>query len=233
MISIHQSQFLPWVPYFFKILKSDIFVVLDDVQFQKNGVQNRNMIKTPKGAEWLTVPVKSRFGAPINEVEVADINMYPRLLKTLDVNCKRSRFFRIVYNFIEDIFNSRPNYLHKLNMELLEEILRRIGAKSKIYHSSSMQIKKKKDDLVIEIIKTFNENEYLSGKGALSYMDLRKFKRAGIKVYTYDFKYAEYDQLWNKRVGFIPDLSIVDLLFNNLENTHGYILDNGSIRKII
>lgn len=232
MISIHQSQFLPWVPYFYKVLKSDIFVVLDNVQFQKNGVQNRNMIKTPQGAKWLTVPVRFELGTPIDKVEVENINIYPKLLKTLEMNYKQSSFFSDVYAFINNVFSKRLGNLHALNMELFKGILDMMKVKDDIYFSSDMQAGGKKDDLLIEIIKNFNESEYLSGKGALNYMDLDKFKKAGIKVYVYEFSYQKYGQLWDKKLGFIPDLSIVDLFFNNLENSTQYILSNGSIKNI-
>jgi hypothetical protein len=57
VVSIHQSQYIPWFPYFKKIAMSDIFVVMDNVQFQKNGVQNRNKIRNYDGDFWLTIPV--------------------------------------------------------------------------------------------------------------------------------------------------------------------------------
>ena len=60
-----------------------------------------------------------------------------------------------------------------------------------------------------------------------------KARRAGIKVYTYDFKYAEYNQLWIKELGFLPSMSIADLLFNDLKDARGYIMRNGSIKRIV
>ncbi|MCW3077781.1 MAG: hypothetical protein JWO32_2390, partial [Bacteroidetes bacterium] len=68
-ISIHQPNFIPWIGYFFKIFKSDAFVILDNVQFTKNGYTNRNQIKTPQGPLWLTLPViqSGKFGQNINE----------------------------------------------------------------------------------------------------------------------------------------------------------------------
>ena len=89
----------------------------------------------------------------------------------------------------------------------------------------------KKDDLVIEIIKKIGDNEYLSGQGALSYMDLEKFKRENIKVYAYKFHQTPYTQLWESRIGFIKDLSIIDLLFNELDNARDYLMKNGSFNR--
>lgn len=233
MIAIHQSQFLPWLPYFYKILKSDIFVVLDDVQFEKNGVQNRNMIKTPRGALWLTVPVRYKFGATINEVQIADTNEYTKLLKTLEMNYGRSGYFQQVYTPIRKIFSQGLTILQELNAALLDTILNTIGVRPEIRYSSSFNTTKKKDDLIIEIINHFGEDKYLSGPGALDYMDLNKFKKAGIKVYVSNFSYTEYKQLWNKQVGFLPDLSIADLIFNELKIAKRYIMNNGDIREIM
>lgn len=236
MIGIHQSQFLPWVSYFYKILRSDVFVVLDDVQFQKNGIQNRNMIKTPQGAMWFTVPVRFSFGAAINEVEVANTGEYPRLLKTLKLNYGRSEFFQPVYSQVEEIFDRKLTNLNELNKELLSKTLKMIGKSPEVYYSSDVKMHrmgKKKDDLVIAVIKHFKQKEYLSGLGALNYMDLRKFKKEGIKIYAYDFKYAAYKQLWDNKVGFLPDLSIIDAFFNNLERISDYIFDNGALKRIV
>ena len=68
IVAIHQPQYLPWLGYFDKIDKADIFVLLDDVQYKKNEWQNRNKILTATGWQWLTVPVKYNFGQKINEV---------------------------------------------------------------------------------------------------------------------------------------------------------------------
>ena len=229
MIAMHQSQFLPWVPYFYKIIKSDIFVVLDNVQFQKNGIQNRNQIKTPQGAIWLTVPVKSKLGTPINEVEVSNAYNYSKLLKTIDLNYKKSPYYDLIYPIIEATFNKKYKYLNDINIQLLTNILEFIGTKTKIIYSSEIATTKSKNELVIEIIKNSGGCEYLSGKGALDYMDLARFKKEDIKLYTYDFNHANYPQLWNKHQGFIPRLSILDLLFNYLEGAKNYILNNGNI----
>ena len=57
-ISIHQPQYLPWHNYFKKMKKADIFIILDTVDFQKNGLQNRNQIKPLQNK----VPMNSACG---------------------------------------------------------------------------------------------------------------------------------------------------------------------------
>jgi WbqC-like protein family len=233
MIGIHQSQFLSWTPFYYKVLKSDSFVVMDNVQFQKNGVQNRNMIKTPLGESWITIPVKHSLDTPINEVFVSNKDIYNKLLKTFDANYKKSVFFDRVFTSLQEIFDKSFDRLHDLNNALFLKMLETLQAPALISYTSELNTTLKKDDLVIEIIKSIGDNEYLSGSGALGYMDLKKFKNAGIKIYTYKFDCAPYEQLWNNRVGFIKNLSIVDLLFNECDQAREYIHKNGNIERII
>ncbi|NCO01973.1 MAG: WbqC family protein [Epsilonproteobacteria bacterium] len=232
MISIHQSQFLPWLPYFYKILKSDIFIIMDDVQFQKNGVQNRNSIKTPIGEIYLTIPVSTKSNTLINEVEISNGNTLNKILKTIQMNYAKSKYFEQVFPKIEELFAQKKyTKLHDLNNDLLLMILELLGSKTTIRYSSEFKLSSKKDDLVLDLIMKNGENEYISGHGGLDYMDLDKFHKHNIKVYLYEFKYHEYRQLWNEQ-GFVPYLSIIDLLFNDLENAYEYILKNGSIELI-
>ena len=206
---------------------------MDDVQFQKNGVQNRNMIKTPQGASWLTVPVKQNLGITINDVNINNISVYEKIIKTLEINYKKSAFFPEVFCFLEAIFEKSIENLNDLNNQLFLAILKKLDSHPSVSYSSDYQLSSKKDDLVIDLIKRSGDNEYLSGAGAFSYMDLEKFKKNNIKVYTYKFEQVTYTQLWNNRVGFIKDLSIVDLLFNELSDAKKYITDNGIITRVI
>lgn len=233
MISIHQSQFLPWLPYFYKALKSDIFVILDDVQYQKNGVQNRNQIKTSRGAQWLTVPVSVSLGDSINKTRVADKKIGETINNTIANNYKRATYFEKVYGAVEPIFKKDIDTLHVLNNELLSAILSLMGVSAKIQYSSNLSTTQTKDDLVLEIIQHFGETEYISGQGALDYMDLEKFKKAGVSVYVSEFHYQEYPQLWNKQVGFVPNLSIIDLLCNHNDGAYDYIMSNGTITRVV
>lgn len=56
-VSAHQPAYLPWLGYFEKIKRCDIFVYLNHVQFEKNSFINRNKIRTAGEDLWLTVPV--------------------------------------------------------------------------------------------------------------------------------------------------------------------------------
>ena len=53
-ISIHQPNFVPWYPFFQKIKEVDVFVILKECQFEKNGYQNRFNFNN----KWYTMSVK-------------------------------------------------------------------------------------------------------------------------------------------------------------------------------
>lgn len=232
MISIHQSQFLPWFPYFYKILKSDVFIIMDNVQYQKNGVQNRNTIKTPTGESYLTIPVASKSNSLINEVTIVNQIHISKMLKTLKNNYTKAKYFEVVFEKINNLVQ-KNNYetLNELNKDLIFLSLELMNADVEIKFSSDFDLSSKKDDLVLDLILASNQDRYITGLGGLSYMDLEKFYKSGIELYQYDFNYSPYNQLWNKQ-GFIKNLSIIDLLFNELEIAKEYILANGSLELV-
>ena len=69
-VAIHQPQYLPWIGYFDKLNRADVFVLLDNVQYKKNEWQNRNRIRTSQGWQWVTVLVLYHYPEKINAVKI-------------------------------------------------------------------------------------------------------------------------------------------------------------------
>ena len=98
MVAAHQPAYLPWLGYLAKIAAADLFVVMDDLQYEAQNFQNRNRIKTGTGPAWITVPVERgslHFGydAPVriwlNGREVfAGHGTNPALVDQTSVNVK-------------------------------------------------------------------------------------------------------------------------------------------------
>src|SRR5258708_12748915 len=57
LVAIHQPTFMPWLGYFDRMARADLFVLLDHVQFERRNYQNRALIRLEDEARWLTVPV--------------------------------------------------------------------------------------------------------------------------------------------------------------------------------
>ena len=90
IVGIHQPQYMPWLPYFSKISRADTFVFLDNVQFEKNGLQNRNELKNSNGRFWLTVPVSAHLGDKLKEVKTVNAGWSKKHIKSIYLNYGKS-----------------------------------------------------------------------------------------------------------------------------------------------
>ncbi|WP_323720622.1 WbqC family protein [Acetomicrobium sp.] len=227
IVGIHQPNFLPWLGYFYKIAQCDVFVLLDNVQYTKNSFINRNRIKTPRGADWLTVPViiKGRFGQLIRDVEVnGTVDWRKKHLRTLEINYRKAKYFEPIFEGLMAIYlaNDWEN-LCELNIRLLNWTLSILGLKKQLVLASSLHVDGESTQLLIDIIKKLGGHEYISGFGGAHYQEEELFEKAGIMLTYYDFKHPVYPQLWT---GFIHNLSIIDLLFNCGSESLGVLLEN-------
>lgn len=214
-ISIHQPQYLPWVPYFTKIEQSDLFILLDSVDFQKNGLQNRNLIKTQRGREWLTVPVQQHFGQKINEVEIANGSQWRRKhWEKIQHNYRKVNSFNVFEKDISTIFSHEWLQLSKLNIYCIELMLELLEINTPILKSSQMKATGQSSDLVLNLCKEAGASRYISGIGGKNYLKEGDFEDAGIEIiYQAPVLPEVYPQPFHQ-VEFFSDLSVIDILFN-------------------
>lgn len=227
IVAIHQPNFLPWLGYFYKIAQCDVFVLLDNVQYTKNSFINRNKIKTSQGVMWLTVPVKTKglFGQLIKDVEINNmVDWRKKHLGTLEANYRKARFFEPIFQGLKTIyFTDDWSKLCELNIRLLEWVLSLLELEKKLVRASNLNVEGESTQLLINIVKKVGGNIYLSGFGGSKYQEEELFKREGIKLQYYEFSHPIYPQLWSD---FVPNLSIIDLLFNCEPESLDIILRN-------
>jgi len=153
-IAIHQPNFCPWLGYFDKAAKSDIFVILDNVQYEKNCYTNRTMIKTPKGKEWITMSIKKKFPQLVKDVEFANfVQDRDKILKTIECNYKKVKGFKIVFPILQRIFGGEWKYLSGFNISLIRDFVNISEKKPQIEVASDYDFKGKSTELLIEICK--------------------------------------------------------------------------------
>jgi len=225
-ISIHQPQYLPWHNYFKKMKKADIFIILDTVDFQKNGLQNRNQIKTSNGVNWLTVPVLKKKGQKIYETKIDNKNDWiKKHWKALEQSYNKSPFFNEFKNIFREVYSKKWNNLSDLNITLIKIIREILNIKNEIYLSSNLKIKGNSSQLLLNLCKHFKVNSYLMGEGSLNYLDQNMFHKNNINLLLEkNYILKNYKQNFMQK-GFIPNLSVIDVIFNcgsNFENTIGY-----------
>tara|TARA_B100001248_G_C27376498_1_gene454559 strand:+ start:1282 stop:1965 length:684 start_codon:yes stop_codon:yes gene_type:complete len=214
-LSINQPAYIPWLGFFNRIYKSDIFVILDHVEFEKNSMINRNKIKTNKGPLMLTVPLKTKGkfqNLAINNIEIDNRSNWQRKhFNSICQSYSKSKFFYKYYEFLENIYFKKWDKLIDLVNQLNLFILEELKIETKILYSSQLSLNTKKSQLILDICKKFNAKTYLSGPFGKDYLDLNKFESSEIKVEFHEYKQLNYDQLYGD---FESHLSIIDLLFN-------------------
>ena len=213
-IYIHQPDFLPSLNFFHRSKVSDFFVVLDDVQFNRRGWTNRDLIKTQNGSEKITVPVKymPRKISLIKDIQISyETNWIDELTKKIEHNYSKSNNFLKVFRLLNLEFNKKHKKLIDLNLSLIKSIFLLFDIKTKIYFSSKLRSNRMKSEKILEICKMLKCDEYITGQGSKNYLDVKKFEKNKIKV-NFFIKFKEkYKQLNGK---FIENLSVIDYLFN-------------------
>tara|TARA_Y100001949_G_scaffold72503_1_gene61575 strand:- start:270 stop:974 length:705 start_codon:yes stop_codon:yes gene_type:complete len=225
IVAIHQPEYLPWLGFFKKMMNVELFVFLDDVQFRKKGWQNRNRIRINDGTTLLSIPVHTHSYPKINEVTIDnEKNWSIRHKKSILYNYARAPYFDEIKDFIESIFEKKFQYLVDLNTEIIKFIMNELEIKSKIVFSSELEISKKGSDRVLDICKAVDADHYITGTfWAESNLRVEEFKKSNIDVEFQKFQHPIYKQIHGE---FIPEMSIIDLLFNEGRKEAKKILQN-------
>ena len=216
IVSINQPAYLPWLGYLHRIAISDLHIVLDHVQFEKNSFTNRNKVKTTKGFCWLTVPVKTkgRFGdVAIQSLEIDNgTDWRAKHWRTICQNYGKSPYFSEHAIFFEKLYEREWTHLASLCREITSYLLQRFMIATPLRFSSEMNPTQTKGDLVLELCRRIGATTYLSGILGKDYLDEESFTSAGISVAYQDFRHPEYPQSRGQK--FESHLAAIDLLFN-------------------
>ena len=214
--AIMQPTFLPWMGYFALMDSVDLFVLLDDVQFDKRSWQQRNRILTGNGPIWLTVPVltKGRRDQIIREVEIlADAKFPDAMLRTIEMSyAKAAHFDRYVSGF-EHIMRTQGHGLCSLNTALIVWMAEAFGISTPVVMSSDTPVRSTKADRLADLCIAHGVTDYVSPPGSIAYLDENDvFERADIKLTYFDYAHPQYEQ---GRRAFEPYMSALDLLFHH------------------
>ncbi len=226
-VVVLQPSYLPWLGYFDQIARADNFVFYDDVQFDKNGWRNRNKIKTPKGEQWLTVPVKlkNHMELPINKIEIDNGQNWRRKhLASLEINYTKARYFEDFHGFFTDLYARDWHYLVELSIYVIKEICGMMGLKRKFFFASGLNIFGERTERLVNICKHLGADCYLTGDAAKDYLQEDMFAKNSIKLEYQNYRHPQYRQLYGD---FLPYMSIVDLLFNCGKESLDILLDSG------
>jgi hypothetical protein len=215
--TILQPTYLPWAGYFEMIDASEIFVVFDHVQFVKKSWHHRNRIKGPNGEILLTIPVrKMSRNSRICDIEICyeGSNPIEKHWNTISKSYGKSRYFKDYESIFAGIYSERPKYLRDFNVKIISTICDLIGIKTKIIFSSELNLAEEhldKSEKVAALCDKAGITYLYDAKSAQAFIDTSHFAERNITIAFQNYEHPRYRQLFD---GFIPYMSVIDLLFN-------------------
>jgi len=215
-VAILQSNYIPWKGYFDLINMVDEFILYDDVKYTKNDWRNRNIIKTPQGLQWLTIPVyfKGKSSQKIKEAKISDFRWCKKHWKSISQNYAKARFFGKYREVFEELYHEcgGEEFLCRVNYRFLTALCGVLGIKTKITWSMDYELSEGKTERLVALCRDAGAAHYISGPAAKDYIEDDLFSRAGISLSYIDYSgYPEYMQLFGE---FTHRVSVIDLIFN-------------------
>jgi hypothetical protein len=221
IVAIHQPNFFPWLGFFDKIIKSDIFIVMNNVQFPKraSGVWiNRVKLLVAGDVKWVTATLNRSYRGTklINDMEFNSHDKWrEKLKKTIDRNYAKAPCYKEVAPLIYNLINYPSNNILEYNLNAIKKICNLLDIDTAhIILGSDLDVKGSATELLINMTKAVGGTAYLCGGGADGYQEDHKFKESAIELIYQDFTHPIYDQFNNKNK-FVHGLSIIDFLMNS------------------
>lgn len=219
IVAAHQPNFVPWLGFFDKMRKADLFVSVDHVQFERQGFQARTRVRTGEGPRWITVPVirQSRnerlMDKRVDNSRTGRARWGRKMYLTLKYAYQGAPHFKAIEPALLKILDAPWDRLVDLNHALIELCRQALGIRTPMIRSSELGVAGARSEMVLDICRRAGADVYLSGSGASrSYLDLAAFERAGVRVEWQDFTHPRYPQ--HPPGEFVERLSALDLIVN-------------------
>lgn len=214
VLASHQPDFFPYMGYFYKMYKSDVFVFSDNVLYSKTGRHDYNMIQTSNGPHRFKMPITYHVAA-LNELKIAATEKdIEKMIKTLYMNYKKADYFDTVYPVMEELLKEALNSenLAEFNQKCIMRIASEFGMTMdrRFLISSHLDLKNRRDARIIEMCKLLDADVYISGSGAKDYHIEEDYRDNGIELIYSDYEPLKYKQVW----GEAENMSVIDYVFN-------------------
>ncbi len=221
LCAIHQPNFFPWLGFFDKIHRSDVFVFLDGVDYPRAGSggmgswTNRVKINVQGAEKWVGCPIeKSTSSGAIREVRISpDPHWKRKLIRTLMMNYKRAPRYEEAMELLAPLIESDLDLVADYNINAIAKISAAIGLRARFVRQSNLETRQSSTDLLVEICRITQSDGYLAGGGATGYQENEKFAEAGLDLVEQRFEPFRY----RPGAGFLPGLSVIDFLMHSAD----------------
>ena len=164
--------------------------------FVKQTYRNRCVIATANGTQTLTVPIERYDGTkcPMRDIRISDHGNWRHLHWNALVSAYgETPFFEFYADDLRPFFEKRHTFLFDLNLDIMHTMCQLLDVRPQVTLSEQYIVLPSEDDAVV---------------------DFREAIRPKHPLPDADFNPTPYYQVRAQRHGFLPNLSILDLLFN-------------------
>jgi len=192
---ILEAQYLPSIQYFSKFVQYDNVCIEKHEHYSKGSYRNRCHLASANGLLRLSIPLKKGKNEqqPITEVQIAyDENWPVQHWQGIRSAYGKAPFFEFYGEELQSILYSKPTFLFDLNLRLLDWLLENI-----------------------QFPRTYEVTSAYQNNYEKPIIDFRNgiFPKKSRQKEDPTFKTAKYSQVFEEKVGFLPNLSVLDLLF--------------------
>ncbi len=212
-ICIHQPDFASYLGFFHRLLYTDTFIYLDDVQFLRRGWHHRDKIKSRHGVEtWLTTSVsKGDYNQTIRDVKLQPgMEWREKSLNLLKDSYSKAPYFAEFFPEIAKINEKQHKFMIDMNIEIIDFLLSVFGISIRSVFSSQFNIESKSSQRLLDLVLANSGDIYITGVGAKDYLDTSIFSESGVSVVWQKFEHPVYQQVSEP---FLPYMSSLDALF--------------------
>ncbi len=207
--------------------RADLFVLYDDLPFDRRSWRQRNRIKTPQGTAWLSIPIAHRHAsdAPpptILDAVVAAGHPWRRQHWEAIRHCYTATpFFDEHAPFFEELYAHEWTRLGELTLRVIDYIVDRLGIRSRVVRSSEIGLERafrargfradRRTERIAFLVRELGGRAFLEGAAGRNYIDEALLATQHVGVVYQDYRHPTYPQRFG---AFVPYLSTIDLLFN-------------------
>ena len=198
-ILLHPTYF-PSISHFVAMAQSENITFEIEDNFQKQTNRNRTYIYSPNGIQLLNIPIKHSKESHQKTKDVRienDFDWQKQHFKSLEAAYRSSPFFEFFEDDIRPIFEKKQEFLLDLNFEALTIVFKCLRMKIE-YHKTA---------------------EYFHDADTLTISDFRPLVNGKKDLSVFD----KYTQVFDDKHGFINNLSVLDLLFNEGKYAMDYL----------
>jgi hypothetical protein len=221
-VVISQPFYFPWIGFMAQVSVADTLVWLDDAQFSKGSFVNRVQVKLPTGTSMMSVPLKgSGSFTQIINLEATGLDWRAGHLNMLRRSFDRRPCIENALNLFQGVVGSNNSSLCDVLIRSAQDLADCLGVLPKrILRSSQLKASGSSWNRVLDIVKEVGGNEYVTGHGAIKYLDHEAFEKHGVSVEYMQYAPVAWPQPFGEFTPFVSTLDILASLPADIARTH-------------